>query len=383
MSVINDPLKPNVNCYLAALVAILTALFGEPAEAHENIQQEPLVQAALELKPAETEKSGEAIFKQTCASCHSLEYKSNRDLLTLWDKKGPSLVSAGSKYRDEWLQGWLQDPVAIRPAGYLAYRRTLVGDDGDRISTAFKDKHLAVDESEARLLTDFLVTQQLPLNPYPAFNGSPVIKGGIHFNKILGCGSCHRVGDKGGVTGPGFNSASSRYQAQWLTSYMQDPYYWDTVPMPKLRVRSDQLVAMTDYLMLDRESELTEVDSTMQVNIREKLYRDKPPQDVTDIEGRAEKIYQIACSQCHGISGDGLGLNSSFLAQEPRNHTSAKEMEKLSNEHLFKVIKFGGVSVDKSTLMPAWGALIKDQDIEALVVYLRQLSNTENPKGRR
>ena len=58
-------------------------------------------------------------------------------------------------------------------------------------------------------------------------------------------------------------------------------------------------------------------------------------------------------------------------------------MKKLSNEHLFKVIKFGGVSVDKSTLMPAWGALIKDKDIEALVAYLRQLSNTENPKGRR
>lgn len=383
MSVINDPLTPSVKCYLAALVAMFTALFGEPAEAHENVQEEPLVQAAPELKPAEAGQSGEAMFKQACASCHSLEYDSNRDLLTLWDRKGPSLVSAGSKYQDEWLQDWLQDPVAIRPAGYLAYRRTLVGDDGDKISTAFKDKHLAVDESEARLLTDFLAQQQLPLNPYPAFNGTPVIKGAIHFNKILGCGSCHRVGDKGGVTGPGFDSASSRYQAQWLTSYMQDPYYWDTVPMPKLRVRSDQLVAMTDYLMLDRESALTGEESAAQVSMREKLYRDKPPQDVSGIEGRAEKIYQVACSQCHGISGDGLGLNSSFLAQEPRNHTSAKEMKKLSNEHLFKVIKFGGVSVDKSTLMPAWGALIKDKDIEALVAYLRQLSNTENPKGRR
>jgi mono/diheme cytochrome c family protein len=378
-----NPLPLNVKGYLAALMALLTGLFGEPAEAHEHVQEEALVQATPELKPAETAQSGEAIFNQECASCHALEYSSKRDLLTLWDKKGPSLVSAGSKYRREWMQDWLQHPVAIRPAGYLAYRHTLVGEGGDKISTAMNDKHLGVDESKARLLTDFLAMQQLPLNPYPAFNGIPVIKGATHFNKILGCGSCHRVGDKGGVTGPEFNSASDRYQSQWLTSYMQDPYYWDIVPMPKLRVRSDQLVAMTDYLMLDRKQLLKGDRSTQQAETLMKLYSEQPPQDVSGIEGRAQKIYQIACSQCHGISGNGLGLNSSFLAQEPRNHTSAKEMEKLSNEHLFKVIKFGGISVDKSTLMPAWGALIKDQDIDALVLYLRQLSNTENPKGRR
>jgi mono/diheme cytochrome c family protein len=49
-----------------------------------------------------------------------------------------------------------------------------------------------------------------------------------------------------------------------------------------------------------------------------------------------------------------------------------------SDEELFKVIEQGGKSIDKSNLMPAWGDNLSDDEITALVAYLRSLCCEEN-----
>jgi mono/diheme cytochrome c family protein len=49
-------------------------------------------------------------------------------------------------------------------------------------------------------------------------------------------------------------------------------------------------------------------------------------------------------------------------------------MSKLSDEDIFKTVKNGGASVGKSPLMPAWGATLKDDQIQDVVAYVRTLS---------
>ncbi|MBN1238149.1 MAG: cytochrome c [Gammaproteobacteria bacterium] len=88
---------------------------------------------------------------------------------------------------------------------------------------------------------------------------------------------------------------------------------------------------------------------------------------------RGEATYRVLCTQCHGINGDGYGVNTRDMAVLPRDHTDSGEMSARTDADLFKAIQGGGPAVNKSVLMPAWGGNLDDQGIEDLVAYLRKL----------
>jgi len=90
---------------------------------------------------------------------------------------------------------------------------------------------------------------------------------------------------------------------------------------------------------------------------------------------RATDNYRTYCVQCHGIDGNGQGINKRDMSVQPRDHTDAKAMSGRSDETIFKVIKEGGPSIDKSVLMPPWGDTFSDEEIRELVVHLRKLCN--------
>jgi cytochrome c oxidase cbb3-type subunit 3 len=83
--------------------------------------------------------------------------------------------------------------------------------------------------------------------------------------------------------------------------------------------------------------------------------------------------YNTYCVQCHGLKGNGNGVNIKDMAVQPRDHTDAKSMSARSDETLFKAIKEGGPSIDKSILMPPWGDTFIDEEIKDLVQHLRVL----------
>lgn len=93
---------------------------------------------------------------------------------------------------------------------------------------------------------------------------------------------------------------------------------------------------------------------------------------------RGEALYQVYCTQCHGTRGNGGGVNAAHMAVMPRDHTDRGEMSARTDEELFKVIKHGGKSINKSVLMPAWGRNLGDDDIHALVAHLRNLCCQKN-----
>jgi cytochrome c oxidase cbb3-type subunit 3 len=160
-----------------------------------------------------------------------------------------------------------------------------------------------------------------------------------------------------------------------MMAFVSDPGYWAAVPMPRPRIRSDQLKAVADYIVsLDGQiapparSDATEISyPQITANTAEPVPRE-----------RAAIIYRMVCSQCHGITGNGKGINAPYLSEQPRNHRNTDEMRKLSDDHLFQVIKFGGPAVDRSSLMPSWGGTLGDDDIKGLITYLRTISGTTN-----
>jgi cytochrome c oxidase cbb3-type subunit 3 len=73
------------------------------------------------------------------------------------------------------------------------------------------------------------------------------------------------------------------------------------------------------------------------------------------------RLYNIACKTCHGVDAYGSPMapalnNLTFLADTP-------------DAAIYQIIA-GGVS---GTMMPAWGSRLNDQELQALVAYLRSL----------
>ena len=83
--------------------------------------------------------------------------------------------------------------------------------------------------------------------------------------------------------------------------------------------------------------------------------------------------YKTYCVQCHGMQGNGKGVNVRDMSVQPRDHTDAKAMSGRADDDLFKVIKEGGLSIDKSVLMPPWGNTLSDDEIRDMVQHLREL----------
>ncbi len=84
-------------------------------------------------------------------------------------------------------------------------------------------------------------------------------------------------------------------------------------------------------------------------------------------------IFKDTCSVCHGIGGKGDGPSSQGLEPKPADFTDCKRMTKDSDDVLFKIIKSGGSSAGRSTVMPAWGDSLSDSEIRGMVQFIRGL----------
>lgn len=88
----------------------------------------------------------------------------------------------------------------------------------------------------------------------------------------------------------------------------------------------------------------------------------------------AEDNYRFYCAQCHGLEGKGNGPNATKSQPvEPRDHTNAGEMNKLTDDDIINAITDGGAATSKSTLMPPFGKTLSKGDIVALKDYIRKL----------
>jgi len=81
------------------------------------------------------------------------------------------------------------------------------------------------------------------------------------------------------------------------------------------------------------------------------------------------QLYQKYCHVCHGVEGDGEGIMTELMGIMPMDHTNPNETDRLDNEQIMKSILDG-----KGRYMPAWRGILSQNDVEALVSYIRLLS---------
>ena len=93
-----------------------------------------------------------------------------------------------------------------------------------------------------------------------------------------------------------------------------------------------------------------------------------------DNKAAATELFANRCTPCHGAGGAGDGPASQGLTPRPANFTSAEWQAKVTDEHIEKIIVYGGQAVGKAAAMPPNPDLdAKPAVVAALRAHIRSL----------
>jgi mono/diheme cytochrome c family protein len=201
------------------------------------------------------ENAGAGILKSQCVSCHAIAKPESASRDRLWERKGPDLYYAGSKFNRPWLEKWLQNPVRIRPAGELYTKHVKGSDKEDAVDEATLTPHVKLSKADAEAAAEALMALTGPadLVNRGAFKGEKVSMsmGGMFFGKLRGCGACHMAKPgTGGSSGAELYTASERLQGDYIYSYIKNPQKFDPhIWMPTLNLAEPDLQRLTGYIL--------------------------------------------------------------------------------------------------------------------------------------
>jgi mono/diheme cytochrome c family protein len=82
------------------------------------------------------------------------------------------------------------------------------------------------------------------------------------------------------------------------------------------------------------------------------------------------------CERCHNPESTVERVsNYDNLEIKPHPFTEGDTLNKLTDADLTAIISHGGPALNKSALMPAWGNTLSKSDIQALISYIRTISD--------
>jgi mono/diheme cytochrome c family protein len=100
-----------------------------------------------------------------------------------------------------------------------------------------------------------------------------------------------------------------------------------------------------------------------------------PPGGPVGPAAEAKQIFSMRCMPCHGPEGRGDGPASASLTPHPRNFHDGVWQQQASDDHILKIIQYGGTAVGKSPAMPANPDLgDKPEVVAALKDHIRSLA---------
>ena len=319
--------------------------------------------AAMDRHPGADRTEGQALFEAlNCAGCHVHPEAVPR-------VTAPDLSLTGVRVREDWLTGYLADPVTIRPAGPQPGRGGRMPDF--RLSPA-----------EVATITGFLLSPGEDAPPSPGATPPPweplalspfaMQKAETLLRDRWSCLGCHQLGDGGGRIGPRLDGIAERLRPEYVRALLHDPS--SLTPgtiMPGSLEQSDRLDLIASYL-LRRDAPWTGSEPVAG------LWDSLPPDTAPGAE-----IYLARCASCHGVRGDGDGFNARFLPVPPTVHSDSAAMSLRTDDTLYDGIHAGGWILGKSHRMPAFAASLDDRATRELVSYIRTLCLCQGPAWSR
>jgi cytochrome c5 len=90
---------------------------------------------------------------------------------------------------------------------------------------------------------------------------------------------------------------------------------------------------------------------------------------------RGKRLFDHYCVICHGTKGEGDGFNSYNLIPKPHSLADSVYIKKLSDDALYRIISYGGSSMNKSNEMPAYGNTLGKNQIKWIIDYIKTLKD--------
>ncbi len=82
------------------------------------------------------------------------------------------------------------------------------------------------------------------------------------------------------------------------------------------------------------------------------------------------------CDRCHNAESTVERVsNYDNLEVKPHPFTEGSTLNKMSDADLTAIIIYGGPALSKSALMPGWGNTLSSADVQALISYIRAISD--------
>ncbi len=82
------------------------------------------------------------------------------------------------------------------------------------------------------------------------------------------------------------------------------------------------------------------------------------------------------CDRCHNPESTAARVsNFDNLDVKPHPFTEGDTLNKITDADLTAIITYGGPAISKSALMPAWGTTLSKSDVQALISYIRAVSD--------
>lgn len=93
-------------------------------------------------------------------------------------------------------------------------------------------------------------------------------------------------------------------------------------------------------------------------------------------ETLGRRLNEQYCDRCHNSESTAERVsNYDNLEVKPHPFTEGDTFNKISDADLTAIISYGGPALDKSALMPAWGNTLSRTEIQALISYIRAVSD--------
>jgi sulfur oxidation c-type cytochrome SoxX len=175
---------------------------------------------------------GALVRRYRCLSCHTLGGSGHRTT-TGAPLSTVALDRIGSQLRRDYLEAYLQKPIAVR------------------VNLKERMPHLNIAPEEARILADHLSTVMLDdtlRGSVPADPGT--LEQGRKLYEKRGCAGCHIAGQQGGFVGPDLNGSGARLQPGWSVAFLLEPERFKPGTLqPDYSLTRAEAEALTAYVM--------------------------------------------------------------------------------------------------------------------------------------
>jgi mono/diheme cytochrome c family protein len=91
-------------------------------------------------------------------------------------------------------------------------------------------------------------------------------------------------------------------------------------------------------------------------------------------QAQGQRVFYANCVWCHASSTPAGPSNMSNLKPAPALANDGSVLNSLSDDYLQNVITLGGSAMSKSAMMPPWGMTLRQDDIRAVIAFMRAIA---------